>query len=86
MNCRLLERKQELMHLIASACVSVCFLQALPKPLCYTDNYKDTDPSPLQVAGRNSTEAKLVAEAALNEWANDERSLLVDFEPLDFQV
>ena len=41
-------------------------------------NYKDTEPSPLQVAGRNSTEAKLVAEAALNEWANDDRSLSVD--------
>ena len=32
-------------------------------------------PSPaLEVVGRNSTAAKLAAEAALNEWVNDDRS------------
>jgi len=48
----------------------------LPEGLVLTAAANDGVPAPLSVmvAGRNSTEAKLVAEAALNEWANDDRS------------
>ncbi|CAE7624521.1 styx-b [Symbiodinium pilosum] len=49
---------------------------ALPEGLVLTAAANDGVPAPLSVmvVGRNSTEAKLAAEAALDEWVNSERS------------